>query len=61
MGGNDEDDPVLLSMVEGEGGVSRGGRGGGEFGWFGSIRICRDDIGMEGIGWILQKQGKAGK
>ena len=33
-GGDDEDVPLSLSMVEGEGGASGGGRGSGEFGRF---------------------------
>ncbi len=60
-GGDDEDVPLLLSMVEGEGGASGGGRGGGEFGRFCSIHIRRDDISMEGVGRIFRKQGKTGK
>ena len=60
-GGDNEDVPLSLSMVEGEGGASGGGRGGGEFGRFRSIHTRRDDISMEGVWRIFRKQGKTGK
>ena len=60
-GGDDEDVPLSLSMVEGEGGASGGDRGGGEFGRFCLIHIRRDDISMEGVGRIFRKQGKTEK
>ena len=59
-GGDNEDVPLSLSMVEGEGDASGGGLSGGEFGQFFSIHIRRDDISMEGVGRIFRKQGTLG-
>ena len=60
MGGNNEDVPLLLLMVEGEGGASGGGCGGSEFGQFGLICIRRNDSMEGGRENLSETKGKLG-